>query len=315
MIILYPFSPNDEAQANKNADWICSLRNNAPLRVVLVRDKRCTSKPFGEKVIGLVDVRDRKNQWPESPNQMFEEGARYMEYMLPEEKSFLWLEPDAVPICDGWLDKIIAERNRGYMRKKPFLGAYVPGAPGQEHLSGVAVYPNPVVLYSGLMLLSSDTSIPFDLIDGVNVVRQSHFTDLIQNRPRQANKQGDKWIRVANENERFKTKEDFYRVATKECVLFHSDKHGDLIDILRNKERPAETRNGENAQAQPVPQNFLPTRVVEQEVLNVIDGHPMTLQDHVAWLKTEAETNGYARMRVYKALINAGLREKKGKKK
>jgi hypothetical protein len=35
------------------------------------------------------------------------------------------------------------------------------------------------------------------------------------------------------------------------------------------------------------------------------------MQDHVAWLKQYAEQDGFARMRTYRQLIQAGLRERK----
>lgn len=325
MIILYPFCQADEALAAKNAAWIMSLRNNTPLRVILVKDDRCSDNDwFGEKKIAVVTVKDRHGQWPQSPNTMFSAGARYVEYYFPKERSFLWLEPDAVPIGDFWLDKIVAVRAQG---KKPFTGAHVPGLP--EHLSGVAVYPNPLVLFSGVMLLVDDEPTPFDLVDAPNVLRQSHLTDLIQNQPRHLERVGETWVGDRSST-RFNSLEDFYKVATKECVLFHPDKHGDLINILRSRHGSAETPLAgriealdQRSEPNPATQtNLNNVAAPDSTALEVDHSHSnpkakqgandsLRLVDHIDWIKNFAAESPGNKIRVGMALTRAGLRPKR----
>jgi len=111
--------------------------------------------------------------------------------------------------------------------------------------------------------------------------------------------------------------------------LFHSDKFGTLIDIFGGtvvKEGADIERNTDDQETPPVPPP--PPDILRQpkagEKSNgmiYLDGgwHPIPfggseMQDRVKWLKEYADQNGFARMRVYKALKKAGLRGRAKKK-
>src|SRR5215475_6617269 len=244
MLVAFAFNPKDQALALKNAEWIATLKNNKPHDFLVVHDSRCDPK----KICALLgtnhtlSIKDHWNKCPGSPEAMFAQTARHLEYTMPV-KYWLWMEVDAFPTQDYWLDKIQEEHLRGGKR---FTGALVnrwEDCP--EHLSGIAVYPNPLVLYAGLMLLAEGENIQFDVVDADNVRNQSHFTDLIQNRTSRRVKENEVW-RELDQFPPFKDKADFYSVATKECVLFHSDKFGRIPEIFgavgHGKESPtAET--------------------------------------------------------------------------
>jgi len=333
MLIILPYCLRDEAQALKNAKWIASLKHNNPHQFLLVHDSRCDpteiGKYLGNPLVAGLKVFDPYNRWPHSANTMFCQAARHIQ-TLPN-KYFLWLEPDAVPLGDYAFDKIEQEYNRANAR---FMGHRTNSWENcPAHLSGIAVYPSPLVQYAGAMLLSEGEATPFDVIDAERVITQSHFTDLIQNVARRAKRVGDTWVPV-HEARSYKDKDDFYSVATRECVLFHSDKFGTLIDIFGGTvvkhelgAVKASTGDQETATTVPPPPPEILRQPKEGEVSNgmiylgnawyKLDdalGHTGQMQDHVEYLKKYAEGNGFARMRVYKALKKAGLRGRAKKK-
>jgi hypothetical protein len=74
--------------------------------------------------------------WPNGPNEMWLKAA---DFCREQNQPFLWLEPDAVPMCPGWLDKIHAAYEAG-----KFMGhVYQPMDPKfpVNVLSAIAVYP------------------------------------------------------------------------------------------------------------------------------------------------------------------------------
>jgi hypothetical protein len=113
------------------------------------------------------------------------------------------------------------------------MGAFVPKyQDSPDHMSGVAVYPGEVINYAGLMLMSVGQPVPFDLIAAPQVAGQAHFTDLIQHR----------WSPPFNVNPPFTSVEDMKSRMTSECVLYHSDKTGSIIDVLGGTEVAVENK-------------------------------------------------------------------------
>ena len=78
----------------------------------------------------VVPTKNETEEYPKRNNYALREAAE----TVPGE-AFFWLEPDAIPLCVGWLDRIEAE----------YLGS------GKE------------------FMLSSDQNPPFDLIGGIGV--------------------------------------------------------------------------------------------------------------------------------------------------
>jgi len=151
--------------------------------------------------------------WPVSCNRAFELAARHSEQVTKQ--SFLWMEPDAIPLKDFWLDDIEAEYKQC---GKPFMGDFVKIAGvmpnGIDHMSGIAVYH-----WDMSRLLPSvfnNDHAAWDIVSGRDVIPQMHKTKLIQH----------DWL---------PTKEWRREVVTKDCVnplavIYHPDKLGVLID-------------------------------------------------------------------------------------
>jgi len=150
--------------------------------------------------------------WPISCNRAFEQAA-WHSYQVTKQ-SFLWMEPDAIPLKSSWLDDIEAEYKQC---GKPFMGDFVRIAGvlpnGIDHMSGIAVYhwDMPRILPS---VFNNDNT-AWDIASGREVVMQVHRTGLIQH----------DWIPEK------KWRRD---VVTRDCVnplavVYHPDKLGVLM--------------------------------------------------------------------------------------
>lgn len=226
MIVCIPYFSGDREQAIRLIGWLKELGSCENHDLLLVRDQRCQPitdlSTFGKVHTELVIKDDHWNKWPESANHVFCTLARYLEYNHPQYKYWLYLEPDCVPLTSDFLDQIETQYKK---LPKPFMGAFVPRfGDSPDHCSGIAVYPNPIVTVAGLILMSDGESVPFDLYAAGMILPQTQFTTLIQHR----------WDRPPKPP--VTSMEDIYKVVTKECVLFHGDKGGSWIEVLR-KER------------------------------------------------------------------------------
>lgn len=162
--------------------------------------------------------------WPKGANYMFHEA------LIAMREPFLWLEPDAIPLVPGWLDYINEEY---FMKEKPFMGSInVSTETKRAHLSGVAVYPgNAHEYYKNI-----PSSVAFDMVDQSEILPQTHHTRLIKNFWGQTD--------LAPTFRTHFEKGDPINTLTlsaipKESVLFHRNKDGTLLKLLR--ERKSET--------------------------------------------------------------------------
>lgn len=237
MLVVIPYFKGDQAMALKLSKWMLELGGCKGHRVLIARDYRTDqtvdteihavlSKTF-DSVNTLTITGDVWNTWRISPQHMFKETARYIEYKIKE--PWLWFEVDAVPLCKGWLD-IVHKEYYPPPKGKPFWGAFVPGIHGApDHLSGIAVYPGELVEHAGNYYFAHDT--PFDLMGADQAVPKARFSDRVQHKWQRT------WVNEgevkASDEPPFKDYEDFRSNVTTEAVIFHADKTLSLIDILR----------------------------------------------------------------------------------
>jgi len=164
-----------------------------------------------------------------APNNMFLAVARQVkqQFRLP----FLWLEPDCVPLCSGWLD-LLADGYEDCPYK--FMGALItqtdqPTLP-QVHLTGCAIYPNDAIDFYAQMpdvangtkawdIAGADVVVPCTL----NTKLIHHFWGTPEMPPIFVS------LRTAESPKNHVTR-DF---VSKEAVLFHRSKDGGLIKLLR----------------------------------------------------------------------------------
>ena len=161
--------------------------------------------------------------WPAGANALWLTAARHCQSVGTD---FLWLEPDCVPLKRGWLVSIDKMRGRGY-----FGHVYDWPEQNKKVMSGVAVYPFDAITIIG-PLISADPLRAWDVSSADLVVHGARHTKLIQhfygendvpptfvevkgpNSPRNAFSLDDLWP---------------------EAVIFHRNKDGTLLNLLRRK--------------------------------------------------------------------------------
>lgn len=234
--IVIPFHAGDKAQVARWLSWVEELGGMGAHRLFLMpamgqKADFQTSLPFAT----LEDSYGLKSNWSASnnavrdasaPNSMIRQIAWH--FYLNKLGYWLFCEPDAIPLRPGWHDALDEEYRR---ERKHFMGALVPGKEGDypEHMTGVAVWPEDAITCRTLMLPTNATidghpgqvELAFDIAAAPEIVHggRFHATKLIQHVFR-----GPKFERSV----------DLQRVS-KDAVLFHTDKDGGLIRLLRQK--------------------------------------------------------------------------------
>lgn len=242
MIVVIPFCDADAQAALTLVEYIGQLGGCQDHDVLLVADagvnwdvgltiKRIAEQSF--KSTTLICTEESISGWPAGANALWLEAARYCH---SQNTSFLWLEPDAIPVKRGWLVSIEKMKGSGYFGH--IYDCQQDGLPLQL-LSGVAVYPADAITLIGPCLKDASWK-AWDVASAGVVLRHAISTKLIQhfwgerelpptfvevkspNSPRNAFTLDDIWP---------------------ETVVFHRNKDGSLISLLRRKMRLAAPGN------------------------------------------------------------------------
>jgi hypothetical protein len=222
MLIVLPYYSGDRAIAQKLVSWIYELEVDFPFAFITVRDSLAAPIEFPKNAAPglkreIVYPNDGVNQWPFSPNRMLNRVCKEIEYV--DRQHFLWLEPDCIVFKEGWADAI----NDAYLKipvGKFFLGNRVEVADVPLHMSGVGVYPKDMTIRAGAATIA--TSIAWDIAGAHQIVPLAFWTDLIVHNWK--HEPIDALDKLEN-----------LRGQHKNMVLFHSDKSGKAIDILREE--------------------------------------------------------------------------------
>lgn len=235
MLFVLSFCHKDAELALKNAQWIVTLKNQRQHKVLLACNPLSDELGWLEKIqdvflssgwevvtFASIEADERQmfpNQrgWPREQNAMWRSAAAYVQRVFNE--PWLWLEADAMPLCDRWLDLLELEYQAN---KQPFMGMYVAtlahdGKPIPEHMSGVAIYPANIGIWSSKMAQSDE--IAFDMQGAEVTVHNMHRTQLIHH---------------CYQSPPFMSVEDLDRI-NPQAVIFHQNKDGSLIDRLEEK--------------------------------------------------------------------------------
>jgi hypothetical protein len=223
MIVAIHYCRKEQDQAKQLAAWIKELGPYPNHKLLVAVDNRAQKGLFND--IGfssteqIVITDDAWDSWPTSPNNAFRHIAKHIEYGSKE--PWLWCEVDCVPLKKEWLDRIEAEYKEALARNKVFLGDFVHiNEPGfLDHCSGVAVYPGLMSNHAGEALLAHELA--WDVASASQILPQMHKSKLILHRWKYPAFQS--WEQV---------KQRIFAVKP-DCVLFHSDKRGSLIPLLR----------------------------------------------------------------------------------
>jgi len=165
----------------------------------------------------------QEEPWPLGANRLFEATIAKIH------EPFLWLEPDAVPLKEGWLHRIASVYS---VCEHSFMGS-INEKDGVRHLSGVAVYPDDARNYYVKTLPSAEA---FDMVGQEIILNDTYHTKLIYNF----------WGRhglppTFKETLENGDPENTLTLASipKDAVLFHRSKDGTLLKLLREQRKVA----------------------------------------------------------------------------
>src|SRR4029077_13160541 len=223
MILVYAFCPRDEDQALKNAQWMLELGSYKGHECLVSYDPRCNEhivEEIGLLMLKMFDkvwrlkVEAEIDGWPQGANYMFSRSCTWLQ-TRQQYPCFFWLEPDAIPLREGWMDELEAEYKRSgklFMGERVDLGEKRPDVP--VHMSGVGIYQNPIYLNAGEAYRAHDVA--WDIAAKDQILPKAHFTKAIQHY----------W--------KHGTFTHLMEVRH-ETLVFHSSKDGSLIDVMRRK--------------------------------------------------------------------------------
>lgn len=233
MAIVLPFIEREREQVLRLLAFIRKLSGAplkrtlylAPFKALPFDDMLSAARTAFADVQVIADNEGAASDWKKDdkvrdaagPNSLFRQAAWFF-HLRPTAGPWLWLEPDCVPLVPGWDDTLeAAYRTAG----KPFFGARMKFQTGDEYLNGVAIYPRdavgraPALVTRAMWSQFPEMEIAFDVAGGAEVLRQSHFTDLIQFDYRS---------------------EPDGRIEPREgTALFHGDRNGELLAKLMGK--------------------------------------------------------------------------------
>lgn len=162
--------------------------------------------------------------WPAGANALWKQAAGVCKVY---NQQWLWLEPDCVPLCPNWIDKIQAEHRGGFTGH--IYDCKQPGLP-QRLMSAIAVYPsNAFDLIAPLLT----PTVAWDVAGASVMVSQGRHTNAIQHFWGQPDLPptfvADKKDAPVNAFTLEKLHPD--------AVLFHRCKDLSLVNLLRGKYR------------------------------------------------------------------------------
>lgn len=233
MLVVLPTYAGDIAQLKSMLEWLCDLSPAQDHPCLIVADSECEYN----KVIECRDLAIRifkrvqviapkvKNGWPHGANGLWKEAAQRIHTSF--NIHWLWLEPDAIPLEKNWLRKLEAEYQT---TGKAFLGHIYPCQQPNlptELMSGVAIYPKDAITKINCQPNSARA---WDVDSAHAMVEQGHDSKLIHHFWGQKNVPPtfrDKAVPGTNVFD--------LNTIRKGAVIFHRNKDGTLINLLRLK--------------------------------------------------------------------------------
>lgn len=245
LLLVLPYCKKDSDLLKRNLEWMfelgpeyqphsCLLVGDYEVSPDVMRELQGLAQPmFSHVETIVVHVPAAKQNWIEGSNAMFAAAARQVAecYRLP----WLWFEPDAVPLKQGWLNDLAGEYS---LCAKRFMGAFIP-SDGQEnmppiHMAGCGIYD--ALAWNGMQQFTAGKA-AFDIAAARYTVPRAHHTKLIQHF----------WGKhdLPPVFKEFKETGDPENTLPRsfirsDAVMWHRCKDGSLIDLLSGKPRPSD---------------------------------------------------------------------------
>lgn len=225
MLAIYPFHAEDQELALKNALWIAELGTVEKHQALVIHDKHADPEIGKEIEAAFMTCFRHATRAPlreaapgvRGMNLLFRRALRQVQHC--NAGSFLWMNPDAIPIREGWLDAIEAATLM-LPRGKYFLGALIDSG-SFPYMSAVAVYPEEAELQAPNIVLADQNAFNFNAAP--QIVPKMAATQLIGDT--QTTLFGEEWAPGVSAP-----------LLPSTAVLWHGSpdcKSGDVIDRLR----------------------------------------------------------------------------------
>jgi len=245
MILVLPISKTDKKLINSFCDILRSLGPYEKHKVLYVYKKSDAKlvnkvKSNFKNIFGSVDdciIGDEcPIGWPTGPNYFWRQAISF----LQERKNDLpwyWMELDVTPIKKNWLDLL---ENEYLYFGKPFMG-FVANISNNypRHLSGCAIYPPNISLYTNEWKWIHRSGMAFDIVCGakLEVIRNTHFgmsmLNLFRSKNFKIDNDGLVYDRPYSPFE-FGLREDLkMQKITKNTLVIHGCKDGSLARIIK----------------------------------------------------------------------------------
>jgi hypothetical protein len=218
ILIVLGFSAGDAMQAERLLDYIAILNGKVPHGHCLLAAAPDTHAETQTKIkiaakVAFESVELLAVPWPAVAHTSKVEAVNYLWWSAATHAarcyqwSFLWLEPDALPLKASWLDDLAAVY---YQQPKRYLGSILASPDGKTRsLSRVAIYPRGA---GGELKEFATGKVPFEMAAAAMIVPRAEKTKLLQQ------------LAFTAETDR--------KLIRDNAVLLHSDKQAVLLSAL-----------------------------------------------------------------------------------
>lgn len=233
MLCVIPFHSGDAAQAINLIKWIHELGGCHGHDCLLVVDEGVDASPATEAAklaaksfdnTELILCENAPKGWPMGANAMW---LRAAEHCNDIDKPFLFLEPDAIPMREKWMDEL----QDAYAKcGKPFMAFHYPNhTPGSPSvmMSGIAVYPAHAIGWKQTVAAEA-----FDVALSRYVMNECAHTELIQHVWGENNLPP---IFVLQKRPSQPKNALALSDINPKAAIFHRNKDGSLIQLLREQ--------------------------------------------------------------------------------
>jgi hypothetical protein len=274
MIVAISYHPGDIDMARRWANHVKRLGPYLNHEMILCPSQKATTDgillPLQNcfRSVKVVPNCHPETGWPVGCNRSFQTIAWHC---MDEKKPFLFMEPDAVPLKEGWLDAIEQEY---YKCGKPFMGDFVElskvlgNQPGViDHMSGVAVYHWDLVrlaprVFNCTSLVKTKTGeqemeFAWDIFAASDIIPKFHTTGLIQH----------DWTGTGDQPHEWRKHNVDWSFVNPNAVIYHPDKRGVLMNDGLAGEAPrvgGELRTGVPV-SDPVVEQVSPAPIYEED--------------------------------------------------
>lgn len=236
LLLVLPFYSGDAWLLEKNLHWMRELDEKLDFDAVLSTDTdtdpakvHAIALKLFKSVTVIRYKRMFKTEWPHPQNHAFTSTAWAM---VPRNRSWLWMETDAVPMRSRWLHDIADEHEKA---KRPFTGHW---SETSNVFNGVGVYPANVSLYSRKAMtatLYDGNQPPWDVFCSPEVERHLNKANHLFQHMWHDEKTGKAYT--------FPTMDAVRAVVRKKIAVFHRCKDASLVLRLHEQNQKGISRD------------------------------------------------------------------------